>query len=66
MLTLRDDFSKAGGLNMCWFKDTGATASLTDNNGFKVRHDYLLSSNPKGIFSVSLQLSHILGICDDY
>lgn len=66
MLTLPDDFSKAGGLNMCWFKDTGATASLTDNTGFKVRHDYILSSNPKGTFSFSVPLSHILGVCEDY
>ncbi len=66
MLTLPDDFSRAGGMNMCWYKDSSATASLTENTGFKVRHDVLFSSDPKGTFSFSLSLSELLGFCNDF
>ncbi len=66
MLTLPDDFSRSGGLNMCWYKDGSENASITDNIGFKVRHGIILASNPKGTFSFSIPLSHIFGFCDDY
>ena len=66
MMTLPDDFSRSSGLNMCWFKDGSANASLTDNTGFKIRHDIVLSSNPKGTFSFSIPLSHVFGFCDDF
>ena len=32
-----DDFQKSAGLNQLWYKDTGATAHLQNNSGFRVR-----------------------------
>ena len=66
MLTLPDDFSRSSGMNMCWYKDSSPDASLTDNTGFKVRHDILIKSTPKGTFSFSVPLSHLLGFADDF
>ena len=62
-----DDFSKSQGLNQLWYKDTTETASLVDNTGFKIRHDYIIiKPDPKGTFSFRVPLKHIFGFCEDY
>jgi len=67
LLKYPDDFSKSQGLNQLWYKDAGSTASLADNDGFSVRHLYLIKSpNPKGTFSFRIPLKHIFGFCEDY
>ena len=67
LLKYPDDFSKSKGLNQLWYKDTTDTASLADNNGFKIRHDYIINnSQPKGSFSFRIPLKHIFGFCGDY
>ena len=51
LLKYPDDCSKSKGLNQSWYKDTSDAASLTNNLGFKIRHDYIINnSNPKGSF----------------
>ena len=51
LLIYPDDFSKAQGLNQLWYKDTATTAVKADNNGFAVRHAYLIQSpTVKGTF----------------
>ena len=42
LLKYPDDSSKAQGLNQLWYKDTATTAVKADNNGFAVRHAYLI------------------------
>ena len=67
LLKYPDDFSKSKGLNQLWYKDTTDTASLADNNGFKIRHDYIITkSQPRGSFSFRIPLKHIFGFCGDY
>ena len=67
LLKYPDDFSKSKGLNMCWYKDTDATASISDNIGYKIRQNHITkSSDPKGSFSFVVPLSHIFGFCEDY
>ena len=39
LLKYPDDFSKLQGLNQLWYKDTTVNADLTNNVGFKIRHD---------------------------
>ena len=52
LLKYLDDFQKSQGLNQLWYKDMDAAAHLTYNNGFKVRHGYIIMKpNPKGTFS---------------
>ena len=66
LLKYPDDFSKSKGLNQMWYKDT-TTLANDDNNGFKIRQDYIIkSSNPKGPFSFRIPLKHIFGSCGDY
>ena len=67
LLQYPDDFSKSKGLNQSWYKDTSDIASLANNLGFKIRHDYIINnSNPKGSFSFKVPLKHIFGFCEDY
>ena len=67
LLKYPDDFAKSKGLNQLWYKDTTNTASLANNSGFKVRHEYIINkSNPKGSFSFKIPLKHIFGFCGDY
>ena len=67
LLKYPDDFSKSKGLNQLWYKDTTNTAVLDDNNGFKIRHDYIIvKSQPRGSFSFRIPLKHIFGFCEDY
>ena len=62
-----DDFSKAQSLNQLWYKDTSTTAVKADNNGFAVRHAYLIQSpTVKGTFSFKIPMKHIFGFCEDY
>ena len=71
LLKYPDDFSKSKGLNQLWYKDTTPTAILAENDGFKIRHDYILGTdaitvNPIGTFSFKIPLKHIFGFCEDY
>ena len=67
LLKYPDDFSKSKGLNQLWYKDTTNTAVLADNNGFKIRHDYIINnSRPRGSFSFRIPLKHIFRFCGDY
>ena len=54
------------GLNMCYVKDSdNGSSSLTNNKGFKVRHNKIIERG-KGNFSFVIPLSHIFGFCEDY
>ena len=67
LLKYPDDFSKSVGLNQLWYKDDTSTAHLVNNEGFKTRHSYIISSpNPKGSFSFRIPLKHIFGFTEDY
>ena len=67
MLKYTDDFSKSQGLNQLWAKDTHKDASKVDNEGFKLRHRYIIMSPAdKGSFSFKIPLKHFLGFCEDY
>ena len=67
LLKYPDDFSKSKGLNQLWYKDTTGTAVLADNDGFKIRHNYIITnSQPRGSFSFRIPLKHIFGFCGDY
>ena len=67
LLKYPDDFSKAQGLNQLWYKDTATTSVKADNNGFAVRHAYLIQSpTVKGIFSFRIPMKNIFGFCEDY
>ena len=69
LLKYPDDFSKSKGLNQLWYKDTNTNALIDGDNfnvGFKVRRDYIFSSNPVGTFSFRIPLKHIFGFCEDY
>jgi hypothetical protein len=66
MLIYGDDFSRAEGLNMCWQKDTTATAAAA-NLGFEARRQLVIvRPNPVGTFSFCVPLKHLFGFCDDY
>lgn len=66
MLIYGDDFSKSEGLNICWQKDTTATASSA-NLGWEARRQLVIvKPNPVGTFSFSIPLKHLFGFCDDY
>ena len=50
-----------------WYKDTATTAVKADNNGFAVRHAYLIQSpTVKGTLSFRIPMKHIFGFCEDY
>jgi len=67
LLKYPDDFSKSVGLNQLWYKDDTATASVDDNNGFKIRQSYITRlPNPKGSFSFRIPLKHIFGFGENY
>ena len=67
LLKYQDDFSKAQGLNLLWYKDTETTAVKADNNGFAARHAYLIQSpTVNGTFSFRIPLKHIFGFCENY
>ena len=67
LLKYPDDFQKSQGLNQLWFKDSSAAAHLTSNNGFGIRHGYIIKTpDPKGTFSFRIPLKHIFGFAEDY
>jgi len=67
LLKFPDDFQKSTGLNQLWFKDSDATAHIKDNIGFGIRQICIIQKpDPKGTFSFTVPLKHILGFCDDY
>ena len=71
MLKYPDDFTKSQGLNQLWAPDIeNGTAVPDDNEGFKIRHDYIIvkpeNDNNKGKFSFKIPLKHFLGFCEDY
>ena len=68
LLKYSDDYAKGQGMNQCWTKDTGAgTAVLATNEGFNVRHAYIIKApNPKGTFSFAIPSKHVFGFCEDY
>ena len=67
LLKYSDDFSKAQSLNQLWYKDTATTAVKVDNNGFAVRHAYLIQSpTVKGTFSFRIAMKYIFGFCENY
>jgi len=43
LLKYPDDFSKSIGFNQLWYKDNTSTASIVDNNGFKIRRLHTVS-----------------------
>ena len=60
-------FSKAQGLNQLWYKNTSTTAVKVENNGFAVRHAYLIQSpTVKGTFSFRIPMKHVFGFCENY
>ncbi|XP_065674163.1 uncharacterized protein LOC136091104 [Hydra vulgaris] len=67
LLQYPNDFELAQGLNQLWYKDTGTTASLTNNTGFAARQSWIIQKpNSKGSFSACIPLKHIFGFCNDY
>ena len=52
LLKYPDDFSKSFGINQLWFNDTTPNADSLLNNGFSLRHDYIIREpDPRGTFS---------------
>ena len=50
-----------------WYKDTSTIAAKADNNGFAVRHAYLIQSpTVEGVFSFRIPMKHIFRFCEDY
>ena len=67
LLKYPNDFQLAQGLNQLWYKDSGRTAVIDDNQGFAIRQSYLIQKpGVKGTFSFIVPLKHIFGFCDDY
>jgi len=67
LLKYPDDFSKSIGLNQLWYKYNTSTASIVDNNGFKIRQSYTIQMpNPRGLFSFGISLKHIFEFTEDY
>ncbi len=67
LLKYCDDFQKSQGLNMCWIKDTAIVIDENENDGFSIRHKYIIHDpTPKGSFSFVVPLKHIFGFCEDY
>jgi len=49
LLKYPNDFSKYVGLNQLWYKDDTAMANVDNNNGFKIRHSYIIRlPQPRG------------------
>ena len=71
LLKYPDDFTKSQGLNQVWAPDKKVgTPTLGDNEGFKMRQDYIINmpegNNNKGKFNFKIPLKHFLGFCEDY
>ena len=67
LLKYSDDYAKGQGMNQCWTKDTATDADQATNEGFKVRHNYMINTpTPKGAFSFAIPLKHIFGFAEDY
>ena len=61
------DYQRGCGLAQGWVLDTGLTADLDINGGFKTRQGYLIRTpNPKGSFQCAIPMRHIFGFMDDY
>jgi hypothetical protein len=59
-------FAKAQGLNQLWCKDT-LDELTAENQGYSTRQSYVINKPVvRGLFSVAVPLSHILGFEDDY
>jgi len=66
LLTYPDDYGKSRGLNQLWSKDT-SNAAAADNLGFAARQTYIIQKpDPKGTYSVKIDLRHLFGFADDY
>lgn len=66
LLTYPDDYGKSRGLNQLWSKDT-TNAAAAANLGFAARQAYIIQKpDPKGIFSIKVNLRHLFGFADDY
>jgi len=66
LLTYPDDYGKSRGLNQLWSKDTSNIAAAT-NLGFNARQIYIVRNpDPKGTFSVKVDLRHLFGFADVY
>jgi len=66
LLTYPDDYGKSRVLNQLWSKDTTAAAAVA-NLGFAARQTYVIQKpDPKGTFSVKVDLRHLFGFADDY
>jgi len=66
LLTYPDDYGKSRGLNQLWSKDTTAAAAAA-NLGFNARQIYIIQKpDPKGTFSIKVDLRHLFGFADDY
>jgi len=64
LLKYLEDFSKSVGLNQLWtwYKDDTTMANVDNNNGFKIRHSYIIRlPQPTGSFCFRVPLKHILG-----
>ena len=67
LLKYSDDFSKAQSLNQLWYTDAATTAVKADNNGFTVRHAYLIQSPTVQVtFSFRIPMKYIFGFFEDY
>jgi hypothetical protein len=59
------NFSQGPGLAQGWLPDTTILANA-DNHGFTKRKEYVLSSNPRGHFSIPIYLAHFSGFAEDF
>ena len=70
LLKYPDDFTKSQGLNQVWAPDTDEGTAINNNNGFKLRRDYIINmvegAGNKGKFNFKIPLKHFLGFCEDY
>ena len=61
------DYQRGCGLAQGLLPDTGLTADIYANDGFKTRQGYLIKTlNPKGGFQWAIPMKNIFGFMDDY
>ena len=61
------NYQRGCGLAQGWLPDTGLTADLNANAGFKTRQGYLIKTpNQRGSFQCAIPMRHIFGFMDDY
>ena len=70
LLKYPDDFTKSQGLNQVWAPDQEDGTPVAENNGFKMRQNYIINmptgNDNKGKFNFKIPLKHFLGFCEDY